>query len=133
MNYLILIGDSSFSNFQKVSSVHACGKGKLTPAQILDLKGIPGVAQNNLLDHFLTTTSTRDDLPSTSFLSSLDMDPTAGQITARPSTDGGPYTPRSGTPAMDSPRSTEKREVFSDLRKLVTFAVRKDRESKNQE
>ncbi|KAG8859608.1 Vacuolar protein sorting-associated protein 53 [Serendipita sp. 411] len=109
MNYIILIGDSSFSNFQK----------------ILDLKGIPGIAQNNLLDHFLTTTSTKDDLPSTSFLSALDMDPSTTQITTRPSlTDSGTNTPRSGTPGITTPKPTERREVFSDLRRLVTFATR---------
>ncbi|KIM30498.1 hypothetical protein M408DRAFT_66180 [Serendipita vermifera MAFF 305830] len=116
MNYIVLIGDSSFSNFQK----------------ILDLKGIPGVAQNNLLDHFLTTTSTKDELPSTSFLSSLDMDPSASQITTRPSMDSGSHTPRSGTPGTDSPKTTERREVLSSLRGLVTFAVKRDRENKNQ-
>ncbi|KAG8803004.1 Vacuolar protein sorting-associated protein 53 [Serendipita sp. 398] len=109
MNYIILIGDSSFSNFQK----------------ILDLKGIPGIAQNNLLDHFLATTSTKDDLPSTSFLSALDMDPGTAQITTRPSlTDSGTNTPRSGTPGITTPKPTERREVFSDLRRLVTFATR---------
>jgi hypothetical protein len=107
---------------------------ELTLAQILDLKGIPGAAQNNLLDHFLTTTSTREDLPSTSFLSSLDMDPSTALITARPSmSDSGTSTPRTATSGVDTPRGTEKREVFSDLRKLVNFAVRKDREQRGQD
>ena len=43
--------------------------------QVLDLKGTPRAEQNNLLDSFLTITSTKDELESTSFLSSLDMDP----------------------------------------------------------
>ncbi|CAG7854625.1 Vacuolar protein sorting-associated protein 53 AltName: Full=GARP complex subunit vps53 [Serendipita indica DSM 11827] len=116
MNYIILIGDSSFSNFQK----------------ILDLKGIPGAAQNNLLDHFLTTTSTRSDLPSTSFLSALDMDPGTGQIMSRPSMDSGTSTPRSTATGTDTPKS-ERREVLPDWRRLVGFAVRRDRENKAQD
>ncbi|KAG6819237.1 hypothetical protein H0H93_013895 [Arthromyces matolae] len=59
LNYTLLIGDASFSNFQK----------------ILDLKGTPKGQQNALLDNFLTITSTKTDLDSTSFLSSLDMEP----------------------------------------------------------
>ncbi|GJJ08442.1 hypothetical protein Clacol_002658 [Clathrus columnatus] len=42
---------------------------------ILDLKGTGRAEQNNLLDIFLTVTSTKPELESTSFLSSLDMDP----------------------------------------------------------
>ncbi|GLB36971.1 putative vps53-like, N-terminal [Lyophyllum shimeji] len=59
LNYTLLIGDASFTNFQK----------------ILDLKGTPKAQQNALLDDFLTITSTKTDLDSTSFLSSLDMEP----------------------------------------------------------
>ena len=43
--------------------------------QILDLKGTPKQAQNDVLDAFLTITSTKPELQDTSFLSSLDMDP----------------------------------------------------------
>ncbi|KAJ1304244.1 hypothetical protein OPQ81_005407 [Rhizoctonia solani] len=89
LNYILLIGDSSFSNFQKV----------------LDLKGTPKAEQNTLLDTLLTITSTRTELASESFLTTLDMDP------------GNAST--SGTTETDTPRTTEtRREVFSDLRKL---------------
>lgn len=59
LNYTILIGDASLINFQK----------------ILDLKGIPRAMEQDLEDTFLMITSTKNDLDSTSFLSSLDMDP----------------------------------------------------------
>ncbi|CAE6492671.1 unnamed protein product [Rhizoctonia solani] len=98
LNYILLIGDSSFSNFQKV----------------LDLKGTPKAEQNTLLDTLLTITSTRTELASESFLTTLDMDPG--------------NTPGSGTEA-DTPRATEsKREVFSDLRKFVSFTMRRERD-----
>ncbi|EUC58213.1 vacuolar sorting-associated-like protein [Rhizoctonia solani AG-3 Rhs1AP] len=98
LNYILLIGDSSFSNFQKV----------------LDLKGTPKAEQNTLLDTLLTITSTRTELASESFLTTLDMDP--GSI------------PGGGT-ETDAPRTTEsKREVFSDLRKLVSFTMRRERD-----
>lgn len=62
------------------------------------------------------------------------MDPSTAQITPRVSLgESGVSTPRTGTPGVDTPKATEKREVFSDLRKLVTFAVRKDREQKGQD
>ncbi|CUA74508.1 Vacuolar protein sorting-associated protein 53 homolog [Gallus gallus] [Rhizoctonia solani] len=98
LNYILLIGDSSFSNFQKV----------------LDLKGTPKAEQNTLLDTLLTITSTRTELASESFLTTLDMDPGS--------------TPGSGM-EVDAPRTTEsKREVFSDLRKLVSFTMRRERD-----
>ncbi|KEP51271.1 vacuolar sorting-associated-like protein [Rhizoctonia solani 123E] len=98
LNYILLIGDSSFSNFQKV----------------LDLKGTPKAEQNTLLDTLLTITSTRTELASESFLTTLDMDP--GSV------------PGGGT-ETDAPRTTEsKREVFSDLRKLVSFTMRRERD-----
>ncbi|TFY62573.1 hypothetical protein EVJ58_g3787 [Rhodofomes roseus] len=59
LNYTLLIGDSSFTNFQK----------------ILDLRGTAKTEENDILDSFLTITSTKSDLESTSFLTSLDMDP----------------------------------------------------------
>ncbi|CAE6431773.1 unnamed protein product [Rhizoctonia solani] len=100
LNYILLIGDSSFSNFQKV----------------LDLKGTPKSEQNTLLDTLLTITSTRTELASESFLTTLDMDP--GNASA------------SNTPEPGTPRTTEtKREVFSDLRKLVSFTMRRERGS----
>ncbi|KXN90783.1 hypothetical protein AN958_03437 [Leucoagaricus sp. SymC.cos] len=59
LNYTFLIGDASLINFQK----------------ILDLKGVPRAMEQDLEDTFLMITSTKNDLDSTSFLSSLDMDP----------------------------------------------------------
>lgn len=59
LNYTILIGDASLINFQK----------------ILDLKGTPRAMDQELEDSFLMITSTKTDLDSISFLSSLDMDP----------------------------------------------------------
>ncbi|QRW21214.1 vacuolar protein sorting-associated protein 53 [Rhizoctonia solani] len=95
----LLIGDSSFSNFQKV----------------LDLKGTPKAEQNTLLDTLLTITSTRTELGSESFLTTLDMDPGS--------------TSASSTTEADAPRTTEtRREVFSDLRKLVSFTMRRERD-----
>lgn len=133
LNYTLLIGDASFSNFQK----------------ILDLKGTPKPIQHNLLDSFLTITSTKTDLENTSFLSSLDMDPPASGVsgaslvspvgTSR-STQGTsgesifgslgapPYSgPPTGSSLGDgTARGGEKREVFSDFRRFVSFGLRKD-------
>ncbi|KAF8070050.1 Vps53-like protein [Lyophyllum atratum] len=143
LNYTLLIGDASFSNFQK----------------ILDLKGTPKAQQNALLDDFLTITSTKTDLDSTSFLSSLDMEPPGpGQLGGSLVSPGGS---RVSLPlavngegifaTMTSPASTgpggmsssvsfqgagsgtetptrggERREVFSDFRRFVSFGLRKD-------
>ncbi|KAF9050241.1 Vps53-like protein [Panaeolus papilionaceus] len=134
LNYTLLIGDASFTNFQK----------------ILDLKGTPKSAQNNLLDSFLTITSTKTDLESTSFLSSLDMDPAAGHAGGSLISPGasrvtlpmgginegifaslagpgltGPSTGSSGTDSAKEGR----REVFSDFRRLVSFGLRKETSS----
>lgn len=127
---------------------------------MLDLKGTPRTDQNNLLDTFLAMTSRMNDLESTSFLSSLDMDPPIGPITSTTAhtpngsaislpglltsasalssaAAAGLMTPPLGGGTFggtDSPRGTAtplgetKREMFSDLRKLVSFAVRRDRE-----
>ncbi|PFH49037.1 hypothetical protein AMATHDRAFT_64066 [Amanita thiersii Skay4041] len=154
LNYTLLIGDASFTNFQK----------------ILDLKGTPKNVQNSLLDSFLTITSTKTDLESTSFLSSLDMDPPAhlgaslvspgasrvslplvvgGSGTSGASGGGGegvfsglasqvassgPSTGSSvggtgaGAGGTDAGRGVgePKREVFSDFRRLVSFGLRRD-------
>lgn len=81
LNYTLLIGDASFSNFQKVRSIrllraHAARPYKTNSLpQILDLKGTTRAAQNDLLDSFVTITSTKPELEQTSFLTSLDMDP----------------------------------------------------------
>lgn len=97
------------------------------------------------MDSFLTITSTKNDLESTSFLSSLDMDPTStaqlssnltspavslplvdGQITPLGTAESlfaalssppisGPPTGSSATARVD-----ERREVFSDFRRFVS-------------
>lgn len=59
--YLRLVGDRSFSNFQK----------------ILDLKGIRKAEQNTLMDAFVSKSSQQDDLEDSSFLTTLDMDATS--------------------------------------------------------
>lgn len=128
LNYTLLIGDASFSNFQK----------------ILDLKGTPKGEQNDLLDSFLAITSTKNELESTSFLSSLDMDPTTSALSllgspsgsrvalplaASPLPDGAfGSAPGSGPPTGDgkNPETAQKREVFSDFKRFVTFGLRRD-------
>lgn len=129
LNYTLLIGDASFSNFQK----------------ILDLKGTPKVEQNNLLDLFVTITSTKNDLDSTSFLTSLDMEPNSAQIVGglispmiiTPASDGvfsglisppisGPPTGSSLGDSGSVNRPGERREVFSDFRRFVSFGLRRD-------
>ncbi|KZT10830.1 uncharacterized protein LAESUDRAFT_755492 [Laetiporus sulphureus 93-53] len=128
LNYTLLIGDASFTNFQK----------------ILDLKGTTKTEQNDLLDSFLAITSTKTDLESTSFLSSLDMDP--GQVTSLGSPAGSRVSllPRTGSgegilAALSSPPlsasgtevppkvdQTIKREVFSDFKRFVSFGLRRE-------
>jgi hypothetical protein len=117
--------------------------------QILDLKGTPKSVQNSLLDSFRTITSTKTDLESTSFLSSLDMDPAAtghaggslispgasrvtlplggsdgifGSISAGP----GPSGPSTGSSDAAGKTDAHRREVFSDFRRFVSFGRRKD-------
>ena len=113
--------------------------------QILDLKGTPKSVQGDLLDSFLTITSTKTDLQSTSFLSSLDMDPSAtghaggslvspgasrmilplgGAISEGIFGSGGP--PTAGTGAGENRAENPRREVFSDFRRFVSFGLRKD-------
>ncbi|SJX62260.1 related to VPS53-subunit of VP51-54 complex, required for protein sorting [Sporisorium reilianum f. sp. reilianum] len=122
--YIKLVGDRSFSNFQKV----------------LDLKGVRKVDQNGLLDRFLQVTSSADDttasttaartssssteLTDQSFLTQLDMDPPSHPIlsspftastpsfldsaTRRDSSSTGPYRSASlfGPDSLRSPTST---------------------------
>ncbi|THH07754.1 hypothetical protein EW145_g3172 [Phellinidium pouzarii] len=141
LNYTLLVGDASFSNFQKV----------------LDLKGTPRAEQNDLLDSFVTITSSKQELQATSFLSSLDMDLQSSQQVinlASPvgsrihlpsmlasANSGGSAAegifsalsspPLSG-PSTESEGSSrggdvnQKREVFSDLRRFVSFGLRRD-------
>ena len=114
--------------------------------QILDLKGTPKQAQNDVLDAFLTITSTKPELQDTSFLSSLDMDPgsianltspgssrvslipgaTAGEsILAALSSPPLTNAPSTGS---DGTRSDQagKREVFSDFKRFVSFGLRRE-------
>ena len=104
--------------------------------------------QGGLLDSFLTITSTKTDLQSTSFLSSLDMDPPAtghaGGSLVSPgasrmilplggsisegifgsSSNNGP--PTAGIGAGENRTENSRREVFSDFRRFVSFGLRKD-------
>ena len=119
-------------------------------SQILDLKGTPLPEQSSLLDSFLTITSTKSELESTSFLSSLDMDPAtttqissnltspAGSRVSLPLVDGGVSTPMGaaeslfaalGSPPLSGPPTgtgasarpdDQRREVFSDFRRFVS-------------
>ena len=87
-SYMHLIGDRSFSNFQK----------------ILDLKGIRKVEQNAIMDAFVAMTSQNAELEDSSFLTTLDMD-TANLPSQPPSQAGffsfaGPDLP--GTPPASS-------------------------------
>ncbi|KAL0581905.1 Vacuolar protein sorting-associated protein 53 [Marasmius crinis-equi] len=123
LNYTLVIGDDSFTNFQKV----------------LDLKGVPKNDENHLLDSFVAITSTKD-LESTSFLTSLDMDPSNLSL---PGTLSSPTLmaqdkifsalaspPISGPPTggstADASRGDQRREVFSDFRRFVSFGLRRD-------
>ncbi|TXT07188.1 hypothetical protein VHUM_03358 [Vanrija humicola] len=114
-NYCLLIGDRSFTNFQK----------------ILDIKGTARNDQQKLLDIFLSVTSNNNDLADTSFLTALDMDPNADN-TAKlqsPATITGPPT---GLPALlrAEPYSPDGRsdtpKTFGDFRRLVQFATRRE-------
>ncbi|KAN0103653.1 Vps53-like, N-terminal domain containing protein [Russula decolorans] len=135
LNYTLLIGDASFSNFQK----------------IIDLKGTPRAEQNDLLDFFVTITSTKPELEQTSFLTELDMDPSTTSAlalttapnsirVASPGIGAGAgealfaslaSPPLSNTPsgAETPPRgdaNAATKQVFSDIRRLMSFAVRRD-------
>ncbi|KAI0358545.1 hypothetical protein OH77DRAFT_1420941 [Trametes cingulata] len=131
LNYTLVIGDASFSNFQK----------------ILDLKGTPKSEQNDLLDSFLTITSTKPELESTSFLSSLDMDPgqvatltspgssrvnllpgasTGESILAALSSPPLAGVPSSGSDTPPRQDQTGRREVFSDFKRFVSFGLRRE-------
>ncbi|TEB19069.1 hypothetical protein FA13DRAFT_1767283 [Coprinellus micaceus] len=108
LNYTLVIGDASMGNFQK----------------ILDLKGTPKSVQNNLLDSFLSITSTKTDLESTSFLSSLDMDPPA---TASHVAGGGDSSSIfAGLTAPPQRKAGDGKQVLSDIRRFMSFGLRKD-------
>ncbi|KAF4621282.1 hypothetical protein D9613_000203 [Agrocybe pediades] len=136
LNYTLLIGDAAYFNFQK----------------ILDLKGTPKSTQQNLEASFAAMTSTKTDLGTTSFLSSLDMDPPAtghaggslispgasrvslplggaGEGIFASMTGPGQSGPPTGSSTADSAAGraeNHKREVFSDFRRFVSFGLRKD-------
>ncbi|KAG8887907.1 Vacuolar protein sorting-associated protein 53 [Tulasnella sp. 408] len=112
---------------------------------VIDLKGVSKAEQNEILDTFLAMTSRMSELETTSFLSSLDMDPPAGPITAgsalntpnhsSPSlpmlatpSNAGLMTPPLGSVSPAPSPSEPKREVFSDLRRLVNFTMRRERD-----
>jgi hypothetical protein len=108
--------------------------------QVLDLKGTPRIEQGALLDTFIASTSTREDLASTSFLSSIDMDPptqmqsslvaNSTSAEARSLFGGMASTPPESGLGSPGAAPTERREVFSDLKRLMTFAVRRDRDQR---
>ncbi|KAH9935765.1 Vps53-like protein [Fomitopsis serialis] len=128
LNYTLLIGDSSFTNFQK--------------ALILDLRGTTKTEQNDLLDSFLTITSTKSDLESTSFLTSLDMDPGQSSNLNNPANNRvgltgageGIFAALASPPGAGTPTGTEtppkdgatKREVFQDFKRFVSFGLRRE-------
>ncbi len=93
----------------------------------------------------MTITSTKNDLDSTSFLTSLDMEPNSAQIVGglispmiiTPASDGvfsglisppisGPPTGSSLGDSGSVNRPGERREVFSDFRRFVSFGLRRD-------
>lgn len=103
-NYCLLIGDRSFSNFQK----------------ILDLKGtLKGEQLQKLLDIFLAVTRTKDDLEDSSFLTKLDMDE---KTTTGPTVGGGLFSSGNTTPTLGlgskAPDRTETPKAFGDFRKF---------------
>ncbi|KAF7306010.1 hypothetical protein HMN09_00755500 [Mycena chlorophos] len=109
--YTLQIKDASFSNFQK----------------ILDLKGTPKAEQNNLLDSFLTITSTSDELESTSFLSLTS--PAASRVSLQQndaSIFAGFTSPGQSGPPTGGSVSGAGDKVFSDFRRFVSFGLRRD-------
>ncbi len=115
--------------------------------------------QNALLDSFLSITSKKDDLTDTSFLSTLDMDPQAtsqtsgltspsgsrlnlpsliaGSSSGSSGTDGllstltspGVSGPPTGSEASGRSGESTQKQVFQDLRRLVSFGLRRDTSS----
>ena len=99
------------------------------------------------MDTFLSITSTKSDLESTSFLSSLDMDPGQSSTLAA-SNFGSPSGSRvnllagtggegilaaltspplaGGLSGSDTPPREQPTSKFSDFRRFMTFAVRRD-------
>lgn len=115
--------------------------------QIIDLKGTPRTEQNDLLDFFVTITSTKPELEQTSFLTELDMDPSATSAlaltapnsirVASPGIGSGEalFATLSSPPLSNTPSGSDTpprgdanatKQVFSDIRRLMSFAVRRD-------
>ncbi|KIR67392.1 vacuolar-sorting protein 53 long isoform [Cryptococcus bacillisporus CA1873] len=123
-NYCLLIGDRSFTNFQK----------------ILDLKGTPRTDQQRLLDIFLSVTSTNSELSDTSFLTHIDMDPPASVDISRTvispvGSSASLFSPTSGVAGLpsllrsgstDGTERSETPKAFGEFRRLVNFATRRD-------
>ena len=86
--------------------------------------------QNTLHDAFLTIIGTKDDLDGTSFLSALDMDPSADAGALFGGLTSPAPTPDTGAAGNAAGAVGDKREVFSDFKRFVTFAVRRDREQR---
>ena len=177
LNYTLLIGDASFSNFQKVCTGTPLSRDTTGPltmllhanaiylsiylstyrflCQIIDLKGTPRSEQNDLLDFFVTITSTKPELEETSFLTELDMDPsttsalalatTIAPISSRVASPGiggaggageALFASLASPPLSNTPSGAETpprgdanaatKQVFSDIRRLMSFAVRRD-------
>lgn len=120
--YIRLVGDRSFSNFQK----------------ILDLKGIRKVEQNAIMDAFVALTSQEASLDDSSFLTTLDMDTT--NLPAQTQSQSGflsfgiqPGTPPPNSTArfsMDQARNgasnageATAQRAFSDLRRFGSMLV----------
>ena len=100
---------------------------EIADPQILDLKGTPRNDQAKLLDIFVSVTSSNSDLSDSSFLTSIDMDPTPQSgITPSSSAMFSPTTSRNslGEDGRETPTSTPK--AFGDFRRLVSFATRRE-------
>ncbi|KLT40600.1 hypothetical protein CC85DRAFT_287322 [Cutaneotrichosporon oleaginosum] len=119
-NYCLLIGDRSFTNFQK----------------ILDLKGTARADQQKLVDIFLSVTGTKDDLADTSFLTGLDMDPGneraqhAPQSPAIQNLGTGSVLPsllsRSSTDYSPDGSRADTPKAFGDFRRFVSTFGKRD-------
>ena len=116
------------------------------------MKGTPRSEQNDLLDFFVTITSTKPELEQTSFLTELDMDPSMTSAlaltapnssrVASPGIGAGAgagealFASLSSPPLSNTPSGAETpprgdanaatKQVFSDIRRLMSFAVRRD-------
>jgi len=110
------------------------------------LKGTPRAEQNDLLDFFVTITSTKPELEQTSFLTELDMDPSTTSAlaltapnsnrVASPGINPGEalFATLASPPLSNTPSGSETpprgdanaATVFSDIRRLMSFAVRRD-------